>query len=72
MFNLQKSQSLVRQHHIDYQAVDMIKDTPSAETIEEWLNHNEVPMRRLFNTSGMKYRELGLKDQIADFIGFKS
>lgn len=62
-----KAKSWLDAHHIDYQVVDMIADTPSAETIEEWLTHNEIPMRRLFNTSGMKYRELGLKDQIADF-----
>ncbi len=28
---------------------------------------NEIPIRRLFNTSGVKYREQGLKDQVDSF-----
>ncbi|EOH89052.1 arsenate reductase family protein [Enterococcus villorum] len=62
-----KAKAWLEAHDIDFQTIDMIKNPPTAETIEEWLKHNEVPIRRLFNTSGMKYRELGLKDQITDF-----
>ena len=40
-----KAKAWLDAHHIDYQVVDMIADTPSAETIEEWLTHNEIPMR---------------------------
>ncbi|MGL9894244.1 arsenate reductase family protein [Enterococcus mundtii] len=59
-----KAKAWLDNHQVTYQAVDMVKDTPTAETIESWLKHSDVPLRRVFNTSGMKYRELGLKDQI--------
>ncbi len=62
-----KAKAWLDAHHVDYQLIDMVTNTPSAETIKAWLTHTEVPIRRLFNTSGMKYRELGLKDQLADF-----
>ncbi|MBF8807491.1 MAG: arsenate reductase family protein [Enterococcus lacertideformus] len=62
-----KTKAWLEAHHIAYQAIDMITSPPTAETIEEWLHESEVPIRRLFNTSGIKYRELGLKDQVNDF-----
>ena len=49
------------------ETVDMIQEVPDAKLLEKWMSESELPMRRFFNTSGMKYRELGLKDQINDF-----
>ncbi|MGX7172966.1 arsenate reductase family protein [Enterococcus ratti] len=62
-----KAKAWLEEHHIDYQAIDMITYPPSAETLEKWLTYNTFPMRRLFNTSGMQYRELGLKNQLNHF-----
>lgn len=62
-----KAKAFLDSHQVDYQAVDMIQDTPSAEQLQEWLTASDLPIRRFFNTSGQKYRELGLKDQLADF-----
>ena len=62
-----KAKAWLDAHHVDYQVIDMIASPPSEEMITDWLEHNESPLRRLFNTSGMKYREMGLKDQVADF-----
>lgn len=47
----------------------MIKEVPKASTIETWLETSQVPIRRLFNTSGMK---LGLKDQVGEFTASKA
>lgn len=62
-----KAKAWLDAHQIAYQAVDMVQETPTAQTIETWLTNTDLPMRRLFNTSGMKYRELGLKTKIDDF-----
>ncbi|WP_265460106.1 arsenate reductase family protein [Enterococcus sp. HY326] len=62
-----KAKAFLDNHQVDYQAVDMIQDVPSAQQLEEWLNNSELPLRRFFNTSGQKYRELGLKDQLDGF-----
>ena len=59
-----KAKAWLDTHQIAYQTVDMVQETP---TIETWLTNTDLPMRRLFNTSGMKYRELGLKSQIDGF-----
>ena len=44
--------------------VDIVKDPPSAELLEEALARSGLPLRRLFNTSGVSYREGGFKDRV--------
>jgi len=46
--------------------VDIVKDTPTATEIKDWMVSSELPMRRFFNTSGKRYRELGLKNQMSE------
>lgn len=44
-----------------------IKDkTPSYEEIDLWINKYNIPIKKLFNTSGLKYKELGLKEKLDD------
>ena len=35
-------------------------------TLTEWRRRSGLPMKRFFNTSGLQYRALGLKDKLAD------
>ena len=44
----------------------IVKDPPTAQELEAYIEKSGLPERRFFNTSGMKYRELGLKDRLAD------
>ena len=42
-----------------------IKDhNPSYEELREWYERSGLPLKRFFNTSGLKYKELGLKDKL--------
>lgn len=52
---------------LEFEALDLTKATPSKETILAWIEQSGLPIKSYFNTSGIKYRELGLKDQVADF-----
>ena len=45
---------------------DIKGDNPTAEELREWHKKSGLPLKRFFNTSGLKYRELGLKDKLAD------
>lgn len=49
---------------IPYDAHDIVTETPSSEQLLAWIQANELPLRRWFNTSGQLYRELGLKDRL--------
>lgn len=42
-----------------------IKDhAPTAEELEGWCARSGLPLKKFFNTSGLKYKELGLKDKL--------
>lgn len=61
-----KAKAWLDQAGIDYETIDLVQETPSADIFEKWLTASDLPVRRFFNTSGMKYRELGLKDKMAE------
>lgn len=41
------------------------EECPTAEELKLWQERSGLPLKRFFNTSGQKYRELGLKDKLA-------
>lgn len=51
-------------HGFEYTYRDIREDNPSEDELRKWHAATELPMKRLFNTSGQLYRELGLKDRI--------
>lgn len=40
------------------------EENPSIEELRAWREKSGLPLRRFFNTSGLLYRELGLKDRL--------
>lgn len=42
------------------------EDNPTVEELKEWHKMSGLPLKRFFNTSGNLYKELGLKDKLAD------
>ena len=61
-----KAKNWLDEHNIEYESRHMIEDNPTAEEIEKWWRASDLPLKRFFNTSGMKYRELKLKDKLPD------
>lgn len=51
---------------IDHKVRPIKEENPSADEIREWYVKSGLPLKRFFNTSGMLYRELGLKDKLQD------
>ena len=41
-------------------------DNPNKEELREWILKSKIDVNKFFNTSGVKYRELGLKDKLKD------
>lgn len=44
--------------------IDIKLAPPTERQLKEWMLQSKLPIRRFFNTSGMKYKELHLKDKI--------
>lgn len=51
---------------IAFQDRHIVEDNPTEEELTEWIRMSGLPAKSFFNTSGMKYRELGLKDRLPD------
>ena len=46
------------------QGVDIVEQNPTKEELSLWHKRSGLGIKRFVNTSGMKYRELGLKDKL--------
>lgn len=57
---------MMEEKGMDFTYREIDKENPTAEEIKEWHEKTGLPLKRFFNTSGMKYRELGLKDKLKD------
>lgn len=49
---------------IEYTLRDITVENPTATELRQWLELSGLPVRRFFNTSGIKYREMGLKARV--------
>ncbi len=59
-----KARNWLDENNIDYKERDIKLNNPTVEELKNWINKSGLPVRRFFNTSGMKYRELNLKDTL--------
>ena len=60
----QKAKKWLDDNGIKYTLRDIVLDTPSEEELKIWINKSGLDIKRFFNTSGLKYRNLGLKDKL--------
>ncbi len=51
-------------HGVSYTDRHIVEDRPTAAELADWQARSGLPVRRFFNTSGMKYRELGVKAKL--------
>ena len=49
---------------IEYTYRDIKEDNPTEEELREWHKTSGLPLKRFFNTSGMLYRDMQLKDKL--------
>ena len=60
----QKARAWLDGRGVSYEARDIKEDRPTLEELREWTARSGLPLKRFFNTSGMLYRDLGLKDKL--------
>jgi len=51
-------------HNIPYTAIDITENPPTKTELKQMLKHQNNELRKLFNTSGVQYRELKIKDKL--------
>lgn len=62
----QKAKKWLDSHEVSYNARHIVEDNPQKEELKVWIEKSGKPVKKFFNTSGMKYKELNLKDKLAD------
>jgi arsenate reductase (glutaredoxin) len=59
-----KAKKWLDEHEIAYDAIHIADHPPARDTLEELYRTSGLELKKFFNTSGIKYRELGLKDKV--------
>ena len=59
-----KAKKWLDEHGIEYVDRHIVEENPTAEELAAWRERSGLPLRRFFNTSGIKYRELGIKAKL--------
>ena len=59
-----KAQKWLDENGVQYENIHIVDQTPSKEQLKAYYEASGVPLKKFFNTSGMKYRELELKDKL--------
>ena len=60
----QKAKKWLDEHGIVYTARHIKEDNPTADELRAWIAASGLPVKRFFNTSGLVYKNLGLKDKL--------
>ena len=61
----QKAKAWLEERSISYDLRDIKQNNPTAEELTAWYQKSGLPLKKFFNTSGLQYKALGLKEQLA-------
>lgn len=60
----QKAKKWLDDNNIEYELRDIKLDNPTFDELTEWHAKSGMPLRKFFNTSGLLYKSLALKDKL--------
>lgn len=60
----QKAKKWLDDNKIEYELRDIKEDNPSFEELSAWYKMSELPLKKFFNTSGLLYKSMNLKDKL--------
>lgn len=59
-----KAENWLKENEISYELRNIKENRPSKEELEAWHKKSGLELKKFFNTSGMLYREMQLKDKL--------
>ena len=59
-----KAQNWLDSKGIEYSLRNIKEENPTYEELKEWYGKSGLPLKKFFNTSGMLYKEMKLKDKL--------
>ena len=64
----QKAIKWLDDNKIEYELRDIKQANPTLEELTEWYKKSELPLKKFFNTSGLLYKSMDLKNKLPDMI----
>lgn len=59
-----KAEKWLKENGVDYEVRDIKNENPTYEELKQWQETSGLDIKKFFNTSGMIYREMNLKDRL--------
>lgn len=60
----QKAKKWLEEHNIEYTERHIADNNPTYEELKEWYVKSGLPLKKFFNTNGLLYKEMQLKDKL--------
>ena len=60
----QKAKKWLDAHQVEYTDRHIVEENPTYEELKQWYEKSGMPLKKFFNTSGMLYKEMKLKDKL--------
>lgn len=62
----QKAEKWLKENKIEYEIRDIKLDNPTYDELSEWYKKSGLPLKKFFNTSGLLYKSLDLKNKLPE------
>jgi len=62
----QKARKWLDENKIEYEIRDIKSENPTLEELTAWYKLSKLPLRKFFNTSGLLYKSMELKNKLPD------
>ena len=62
----QKARQWLDEHKVAYEERPIKEQNPSAEELRVWQEKSGLPLKKFFNTSGILYKQMNLKDKLKE------
>ena len=62
----QKALKWLEEHQVDFTERPIVDENPTYEELKVWYEKSGLPLKKFFNTSGLLYKDMGLKDKLSD------
>ena len=59
-----KAKNWLESNGVEFEDRHIVENNPTADELQVWYEKSGLPLKKFFNTSGLKYKELGLKDKL--------
>ncbi len=62
----QKAKKWLDENNLKYIERHIVEDNPTYEDLKDWYNRSGLPLKKFFNTSGLLYKDMKLKDKLPE------